>query len=190
LAGRRNPVATKKAARKRTAKSATRKTTKAARTAKKAPKRAAEPKLAAVTPYLAIAGASRAIAWYKTVFGAKQVGEFMPGPDGTVMHAMLEIGGSHVFLSDIFPGADVQDPARVGASVTLHYYRPNAGHVWERALANGAKVTMPFEDQFWGDVYGKLVDPFGHSWAISRKSKLSKRELDALRAKAMKEWGA
>ena len=162
----------------------TRSVRKPAKSAKKA-KAPAAPRLPAVSPYLAVGDAAGAIAWYKEVFGAKAVGETMLGPGGKVLHAMLDIGGSYVMLSDIFPQADLVDPTRAGASVNLHYFRPNAGHVWERAVAKGAKVTMPFTDQFWGDRYGRIIDPYGHSWSIARKSPLSKKELEALRAKAM-----
>lgn len=142
----------------------------------------------ALTPYLSVGDAGAAIAWYRKVFGAKLPVEPMRAPDGKVLHAALLVGDSLLYLSDIFPGADVVDPARVGASVTLTYDRPNAGHVWARAVENGAKVTMPFEDRFWGDVYGKIIDPFGHSWALARRSKLGKKELAALREKAMAQF--
>lgn len=155
--------------------------------AKKAGRAPTTPKPQTVTPYLAVNDAKAALEWYKEVFGAK-VFSNQPGPGGKIMHAALLIGGSQVFLSDIFPGSDLVDATRAGPSVNLHYWRPNAGHVWERAVEKGAKVTMPFADQFWGDVYGRFVDPFGHSWAISRKSTLPKKDLAALREKQMKEW--
>lgn len=165
---------------------------KAAKTAKKArtaAKKPAEVRPGALTPYLAVNDANGAIAWYKDVFGAKQAGDIMPGPGGKVMHAQLKIGDSLLYLSDIFPDSDMVDPTRAGPSVNLHYYRPNAGHVWERAVEKGAKVTMPFAEMFWGDTYGKIIDPYGHSWAISRKSKLSKKELEALRATQLAQFG-
>ena len=179
-------MAAKKSIRKATKKVAT----KAKKTATKAKRAVAPPKPRAITPYLAVGNAAEAIAWYRKVFGATQAMSPQVGPGGKIMHAHLRIADSDLFLSDIFPGADLVDPARVGASVNLHYYRPNAGHVWERAVANGAKVTMPFADQFWGDTYGKLVDPFGHNWAIARKSSLSKKELEALRVKQMAAFNA
>ena len=154
---------------------------------KVARKPAVAPRPRALTPYLAVNDATRAIDWYKTVFGAKVEGDVQPGPGGMVMHAALRIGDSQLFLSDIFPGSDLVDATRAGASVTMHYYRPNAGHVWERAVSNGAKVTMPFADQFWGDMYGKLLDPFGHSWSISCKSKLNKAQLEKLLVEAIKQ---
>lgn len=146
-------------------------------------------KLGVVTPYLAVGDASAALDWYKKVFGAKEW-DRMPGPNGKIMHSTIEIGDSMLFVSDIFPQSDMVDPSRAGASVNLHYYRKDADKVWDRALANGAKVTMPFADQFWGDQYGKVLDPFGHSWAISRQSKLSEKELNKLREQAMAQMGA
>lgn len=176
-------MATRKTVRPRARKTAAKKTA-----TRKAATPAAPPAPRALTPYLAVGNATEAIAWYKDVFGAKTVGEIVPTPGGKVMHARLRIGDSDLFVSDIFPGSEMVDPSRMGPSVNLHYYRPNAGHVWERAVAKGAKVVMPFEDQFWGDVYGKIIDPFGHSWAIARKSRLSKKELEALRVKAMAQF--
>lgn len=155
---------------------------------KTARRKPAVPKPRALTPYLGVNDGAAAIAWYKDVFGAKPLGDVQPGPGGKVMHAALMIGDSQLFLSDIFPGADLVDPTRAGPSVNLHYTRPNADDVWKRAVAKGAKVTMPFEDMFWGDKYGRMVDPFGHSWAIARKSKLSKAQLADLREKAMREF--
>lgn len=142
-----------------------------------------------VTPYLAVNDARGAIAWYKDVFNAKVIGDIAPAGD-KVMHATLKIGDSLVMMSDIFPGTDMVDAARAGASVNLAYYKADADKIWDRLVAKGAKVTMPYDDQFWGDKFGKVLDPFGHSWSVSRKSKLSKTELEALRVAAMKQFGA
>lgn len=147
------------------------------------------PKPQTVTPYLVVSNAKEALDWYKRAFGAK-VFSLIPGPDDKVMRAGLTIGGSQVLLSDVFPGSNIQPPTSLGGtSFDLHLYHRDADRLWDRAVAAGAKVAMPFEDQFWGDKYGKLADPFGHSWAISRKSKLSKAELGAKRVEAMKRFG-
>lgn len=147
------------------------------------------PKPQTVTPYLVVSNATEALEWYKKAFGAK-VFSLIPGPNNMVMHAGFTIGGSQVLLSDPFPGMDTQPPTTIGGtSVNLHVYHKDADKLWERALANGAKVAMPYDDVFWGDKYGKVTDPFGHSWAISRKSKLPKAKLDAMRAEAMKQFG-
>jgi len=144
-----------------------------------------------LTPYLALHDAKSAIEWYGKVFGAKLFGgEPMPGPGGKIMHAQLKVGSSLFFVSDIFPESDMVDASRAGASVNLNIFHKDADKMWERAVANGAKVTMPFSDQFWGDKYGRIIDPFGHSWAITRRSKLSKKQLEDLRVKAMAQMGA
>jgi PhnB protein len=143
-----------------------------------------------VTPYLAVNDALGAIAFYKKVMGAKTVGEVNMIPGNKVMHATLKVGDSIFFLSDIMPGSDLVDATRAGASVNLNLFTREADRIWDRFVANGAKVTMPLADQFWGDRYGKVIDPFGHSWAISRKSKLSPKELEALRTQAMAQMGS
>ena len=178
---------TKKAAKKGGAKKAARATGK--KTARKAAAPATTPQPRTVTPYLAVNDAARALDWYKTVFGAKETNR-QPGPGGKVMHAALRIGDSEVYLSDIFPGSDMQDATRTGPSVNLHVASRNIDKWWGNAVANGAKVTMPIEDMFWGDRYGRLVDPFGHSWALSWKSKLSKAELEKKREAAMAQMAA
>ncbi|MHB8604385.1 MAG: VOC family protein [Thermoplasmatota archaeon] len=149
------------------------------------------PKLPAtrtVTPYLGVNDAAAALEWYKLAFGAK-VGAIQPAPGNKIMHAEFAIGDTKLFLSDIFPGSDMVDAARGGASVNLHILTKDIDKVYAKAVANGAKATMPLDDMFWGDRYGRLIDPFGHSWAFSWKSKLSKKELDAKRAETMKGFG-
>jgi len=128
-----------------------------------------------VTPYLAVGEASRAIDWYERAFGAKVVTS-TPGPGGKVMHAELKIGDSSVFLSDIFPGSDLKDPRESGPSVNMHFYSKQIDRVWKRAVEAGAKVTMPIDNQFWGERYGRVLDPFGHSWAMSYPAKMSAAE--------------
>jgi uncharacterized glyoxalase superfamily protein PhnB len=186
------------AKRKTTAKKSARKTTaKTARRApaKKASRKAATPRngtvnqLRTVTPYLAVNDAAGAIAWYKKAFGAKEI-DRQPAPGNKLMHAHLKIGDSDVFLSDIFPGSDSVDPTKTGPSVNLHVWSRNVDKLWAGATANGAKVTMPIDDMFWGDRYGKLIDPYGHSWALSYRSKLSRAELEKKREEAMKSFGA
>lgn len=130
-----------------------------------------------VTPYLAIRGAADAIKWYKRAFGAEEVSR-QYGPGGLILNAQLKIADSRFLLSDIFPGAPHRSPLEYGGSpVTLHIYTGNVDALWERAVAAGAKPRMPLADQFWGDRYGQLIDPFGHEWSVaSRKEKLTPEE--------------
>jgi uncharacterized glyoxalase superfamily protein PhnB len=121
-----------------------------------------------ITPSLIVKGAAEAIEFYKRAFGAEELGRMpMPGPDGQVKigHAELQIGDSRLFLADEFPTHGVVGP-NGSSPVTLHLYVTDADAVFNRAVAAGATVKMPLANMFWGDRYGKLVDPFGHSWSI------------------------
>jgi PhnB protein len=120
-----------------------------------------------VTPHLICAGAANAIEFYKQAFGAVEGGR-LPGADGKLMHAMISIGDSPVMLVDEMPQWGALGPkALKGSSVTIHLYVENADATFERAVQAGAKVVMPLADQFWGDRYGKLEDPFGHHWSVA-----------------------
>jgi PhnB protein len=122
-----------------------------------------------VTPYLVIKGAAEAIEYYKKVFGATETVR-MPGPNGTVGHAELKIGNSHIMLADENPGMGQghASATTIGASpVSLYVYIKDVDKVFERAVAEGATVLKPVQDQFYGDRSGFLRDPFGHLWGIA-----------------------
>jgi uncharacterized glyoxalase superfamily protein PhnB len=123
----------------------------------------------ALTPYLSIKGADKAIEFYKKAFGAKET-VCMPGPGGKgVGHAELKIGDSFLMLSEACPemGGN-KDPLALGGSpVSVHYYVDNVDAVFDRAVAAGAKAKMPPTNMFWGDRFCKLADPFGHEWSIA-----------------------
>jgi PhnB protein len=120
-----------------------------------------------VTPYLVIKGAAAAIDFYKQVFGAVEVMR-MPQPDGRVGHAELKFGDSHVMLADEFPELDVVGPRTLGNSpVGLLLYVDNVDKTVERALALGAKLKKPIQDQPYGDRNGTIEDPFGHKWTVA-----------------------
>jgi PhnB protein len=120
-----------------------------------------------VTPHLICRGAADAIEFYKKAFGATEQAR-LPGPDGRIMHAAVKIGDSTVMLVDEMPEWGALSPQSLkGSPVTIHLYVDNADAFVERAVKAGAKVTMPVEDAFWGDRYGKLQDPFGHSWSVA-----------------------
>ena len=119
-----------------------------------------------VTPHLVCAGAAEAIEFYKKAFGAVE-GARLPGPDGKLMHAMIRIGDSAVMLVDEMPQWGALGPMSLkGSPVTIHLYVEDVDAVVKRAVSLGAKVTMPVDDMFWGDRYGKVEDPFGHHWSI------------------------
>jgi PhnB protein len=120
----------------------------------------------AVTPYLIVKGAAKAIDFYKTVFNATELLR-MPGPEGRVAHAEIKIGDSVVMLADENPQSGVRAPGGDGAeSVSLYVYDPDVDAVFDRAVKAGAKVKRPVADQFYGDRNGTLVDPFGHVWSV------------------------
>jgi len=121
-----------------------------------------------VTPHLVIKDADKAVEFYKTAFGAEEVFR-MPGPDGkTIMHAEIKIGNSHVMLNDEMPDYGAVGPQSIGGTpVTLHIYVNDVDSFFKRAIQAGAKEEMAVADMFWGDRYGKLVDPFGHKWSVA-----------------------
>jgi PhnB protein len=120
-----------------------------------------------LTPFLTVRNAERAIEFYKQAFGAQERG-VAKGPDGKVMHAEVKIGDSVIMLSDEYPEFGSLSPQSVGGSpMGLHIYIENVDAAFDRAVKAGAQVEMPVADQFWGDRYGKLKDPFGHKWSIA-----------------------
>ena len=124
-----------------------------------------------LTPFLTVRDAARAIEFYKQAFGATERG-VMKGPDGKVMHAELMIGDSIIMLSDEFPQMGAVSPETIGGSgMGLHIYLDGVDAAFDRAVKAGAHVEMPVMDQFWGDRYGKLKDPFGHKWSIATHMK-------------------
>jgi uncharacterized glyoxalase superfamily protein PhnB len=123
----------------------------------------------AITPHLVIKGAAEAIEFYKRAFGAEELGRMpIPGSDGQmrVGHAALQIGDSRLMLADECPEYGVLGP-NGSSPVAIHLYVTDADATFDRAVEAGARVTMPLADMFWGDRYGKLVDPFGHHWSIA-----------------------
>ena len=134
-----------------------------------------------LSPHLTVKGAPQAIEFYKKAFGATEIHRFA-GPGGAIMHAALKVGDSMFFLNDEIPGPG--GPGRSplsfgGTAVTINLYVPDCDKIYKQAIAAGAKQVMPLADQFWGDRYGIVNDPFGHRWAIAtRKEDLTNEELE------------
>ena len=118
-----------------------------------------------VNIHLTFKEATKAIEFYKKAFGAEQT-VLMPGPGGVVMHAEIRIGDTTLLLADdmMNSGKTVESGQGVAFSPVLAV--EDADTTWKRAIDAGCKETMPLADQFWGDRYGQLVDPFGLCWAI------------------------
>jgi PhnB protein len=120
-----------------------------------------------VSAYLGVDNAAEAIEFYKRAFGAKERLR-MDGPGGTIAHAEIEIGDSVIMVSDPFPQSPVKSPRQLGGiSSSLLIYTEDVDELMQQAVDAGAKVTMPAEDQFWGDRFGRVEDPFGHNWQIA-----------------------
>lgn len=134
-------------------------------------------------PNIVVSNAAAAIDFYKKAFGAVElVRHLAPGTD-KLMHAHLVINGGHLMMSDDFShqiGQSSETPEALGGSpVTFHLHVEDADAAWAQALEAGAEITMPIADQFWGDRFGQLRDPFGHKWSIGQtKSTLTPEEID------------
>ena len=120
-----------------------------------------------VTPHLVCAGAADAIEFYKKAFNAVEMVR-LPGLNGKLMHACIKIGDSSVMLVDEYPDHGCLGPKSLkGSPVTIHLFVDDVDGFDARAVAAGAKITMPIADMFWGDRYGQLEDPFGHRWSVA-----------------------
>jgi PhnB protein len=147
--------------------------------------------LPALLPYLTVSDGAGAIAFYKKAFGAVEE-ELHLAPGSTkVMNACLTINGGVFMLSDDFSaqhGGQSSTPEALGGSpVTLHLQVADVDAAWAKAVAAGAIVTMPLADQFWGDRYGQLKDPFGHKWSMAQKKEsLTRAEIEEAAKTAFK----
>lgn len=123
-----------------------------------------------VTPSIVVTPCDEAIEFYKSAFGAEEIGQRMSGPDGTVVHAEMKIGDSIVMLGDEWPDAPTSAPTTLrGSTAALHIYTDDVDALWERALEAGAEVVYPLEVQFYGDKAGRVKDPFGHTWGLGQR---------------------
>lgn len=144
-----------------------------------------------VSPYLTVDGAAAAIEFYKRAFGATVENQQAMPNTNKLMHVAIRFpNGGLVMLSDDFPemsGGKSRSPKALGGTpVTIHLDLPDVDAVWKQAVDAGAEVTMPLADQFWGDRYGKLRDPFGHEWSLAtRKRNPSMGEMDAAAEKVL-----
>jgi PhnB protein len=143
-----------------------------------------------LSPFLAVEDASAAIDFYQRALGAKERTR-MPGPQGTVAHAELEIGDSVIMLADPFPQSTAKPPKQLGGtSVALFLYVEDVDALVQRAVDAGATLTMPVDDMFWGDRFGQVADPFGHQWQIAtHKEDVPPDEMAERAKKAMEAMG-
>jgi PhnB protein len=139
-----------------------------------------------VTPGLTCKNAAAAIELYKKAFGATEIMR-MPSPDGRIMHAELKIGDSHVFLADEYPGMSAAPTPGAAPSQSIHLYVKDVDSAYQKAVDAGCTGVMPVADMFWGDRFGKVIDPFGHHWNMATHTEdVAPAEMD----RRAKEWMA
>jgi uncharacterized glyoxalase superfamily protein PhnB len=128
------------------------------------------PQYGTATPHLIVSPCGEALDFYAKAFGAKVL-MTMPGPEGRIMHAEMKIGDSIVMCADEMdmPGSPKRKtPKNAGATTGgVMLYLKDVDSVFEKAVAAGATAVMPPADQFWGDRYGQIEDPYGHVWALA-----------------------
>ena len=126
-------------------------------------------------PELIVRGGLAALDFYKGVFGAEEVHRMIKPGSEKLMHDELILEGHKLFVCDDFPageGGTCKSPESLGGTgVRIILLVDDADGIVERAVAAGARVSMPVQDMFWGGRYGKIVDPFGHEWGINQRVK-------------------
>jgi PhnB protein len=139
-----------------------------------------------LTPHLTVRNADKALEFYKNALGAEVLGAARM-PDGRIMHAALRVGDSMLMLNEEMPEYGGLSPQSLnGTGVTIHIYTDNVDEAFNRAVSAGAQVKMPLMDQFWGDRYGLVQDPFGHKWSLATHVKdLSAEEMQRAQDEAM-----
>jgi uncharacterized glyoxalase superfamily protein PhnB len=138
-----------------------------------------------VTAHINVNGAAAYVDFLKQAFDAVEINR-SPGPGGKLLHVLTRVGDSMLMFADDFSEEFHMPPfVRGNLPVVLNLYVPDADATWAKALAAGCEVKVPIADQFWGDRYGHVQDPFGFVWAIaSRKEDLTPEEMQARAAKA------
>lgn len=120
-----------------------------------------------ITPTLSVRGCAEAIEFWKRAFGAEERSR-APGPGGQIMHAELKVFGTVLMLNDEMPEMGCRSPQALGGTpIGLYCYVPDVDAVFARAVAAGCTPVMPVSDMFWGDRFGKVVDPYGFEWGLA-----------------------
>ncbi len=139
------------------------------------------------TPYLVMKDTKSALEFYKKAFGAETT-VLMPMANGRIGHAEMKVGDSMIMLSDESPemAPENKSPQTAGCVTgSTFLYVTDVDAVFKKAIDAGAKSKMPPTDMFWGDRFGKVVDPFGHHWGIAtHKEDVSPQDMKQRQA----EW--
>jgi PhnB protein len=150
---------------------------------------AAEMGVTLLMPHLTCRDCAKAIDFYVAAFGAEEMMR-LPGPDGRLLHASVRLNGAMVMLNDEYPEMGGRSPASLGGTpVTIHLMVDDVDAVVARAVQAGAGIVMPVADQFWGDRYGVVKDPFGHHWSVATPiwPPRTQAEMEAARVAAMSQ---
>ncbi|NIP57353.1 MAG: VOC family protein [Gemmatimonadetes bacterium] len=133
-----------------------------------------------LAPALGVRDAEAALSWYEAVFGAREVLR-LTAPDGTIVHAEVEVEGCLLMLGEESPDQGSTAPPSLGGTpVRLHLYVDDAEALASRAVERGAELLIPVEKQFYGDLSGRFRDPFGHVWIVAtRVEEVSPEEMQA-----------
>lgn len=133
-----------------------------------------------LTPHLVVKGAAEAADFYKDVFNAEEISRMLT-QEHRIMHLELKIGDSMLFICEESPPMNCHGPTALGGTpVTIHVFVEDVDAVFNRAAKAGATVTMPAKNMYWGDRYGKFVDPFGHHWGVAtRLENLTPEEIES-----------
>jgi len=122
-----------------------------------------------ITPHIVVHDAARAGTWYEQALGAEERGR-IEVPGGKLMQLELRFGDATVMVADEFPELGILSPLSVGGTSTvLHLGTEDVDALWNRVVAAGAEVLQPLQDQFWGERYGQITDPFGHRWGLAQR---------------------
>lgn len=126
------------------------------------------PAKSGVVPHLMIPDGrcAEAIDFYAAAFGAEEIAR-KPGPGGKLFHARMAVNGGALLLHDDFPEMRDGTPPPAPTGVVLHLQVADADAAWARATSAGCSVRFELQDQFWGDRYGQVIDPYGHIWSIA-----------------------
>jgi len=138
-----------------------------------------------LTPHLCVSDAAKYSEFLKSAFGGVETSR-SPGPGGKLMHVEVRIGDSYVIFNDDFAADFGLPPLAQGRlPIHMHLYVPDVDATWASAVAAGCDVVFPLADQFWGDRYGHVRDPFGIVWALATHVEdLTTAEQQARAAKA------
>jgi PhnB protein len=147
--------------------------------------------LRSVTANLTITKAKEALNFYVKAFGAEILMD-LSGPDGRLMHGEIKIGDSIIFVHDECQQMDVLGPqTRGGSTSSLIIYSEDADAMFDKAVKAGCSVKMPMAEQFWGDRYGCVVDPYGHVWSVATHVEdLTPAEIKSRQEAALKQMAA